>query len=77
MTLSDEIKALLILKGRKKKDIQQLLQLKTPQVMTNKLAGNAWKVKELVQVMDFLGGELVIKIDGREIKITKSHFESR
>ncbi len=77
MTLSDEIKALLILKGRKKKDIQQLLHLKTPQVMTNKFAGNAWKVGELAQVMDFLGGELVIKIDGREIKITKSHFESR
>lgn len=77
MTVSTEIKSLLELQGKKKQELQKHLELKHPQALTNKFARNSWSVEDLVKVVDFLGGKLIIKVDSREIEITKNHFESR
>lgn len=77
MTLSTEIKSLLELRNKKKKELQQYLQLKYPQALTNKFIRNSWSVEDLVKVADFLNGKLIIKVDDREIEITKEHVKSR
>ena len=77
MNLSNEIKSLLELKGIKKQELQQYLGLKHPQALTNKFARNSWSVEDLVKVVDFLDGKLIIKVDSREVEITKNHFHSR
>lgn len=77
MTLSTEIKSLLELRNKKKKELQQYLQLKYPQALTNKFMRNSWSVEDLVKVADFLNGKLIIKVDDREIEITKEHVKSR
>lgn len=77
MTLSTEIKSLLELRNKKKKELQQYLQLKYPQALTNKFMRNSWSVEDLVKVADFLNGKLIIKVDNREIEITKEHVKSR
>lgn len=77
MTLSSEIKSLLELRNKKKKELQQYLQLKYPQALTNKFMRNSWSVDDLVKVVNFLDGKLIIKVDNREIEITKEHVKSR
>lgn len=77
MTLSLEIKSLLELHNKKKKELQQCLNLKYPQALTNKFMRNSWSVEDLVKVVNFLDGKLIIKVDNREIEITKEHLKSR
>ena len=74
MTLSNEIKSLLELKGKKKKDLLKILGLSRPQALTTKFARNSWSVEDLTKVVKFLGGQLIIKVDDREVEITKNHF---
>lgn len=77
MNLSNEIKSLVELKGKKKKELLKILNLSRPQALTTKFARNSWSVEDLVKVVDFLGGKLIIKVDSREVEITKNHFQSR
>lgn len=75
--LSNEIKGLLTVKGYKQLDLQDVFDMASRQAVANKFARNSWSVEDLVKVVDFLGGKLIIKVDSREIEITKNHFESR
>jgi len=78
-TLSSEIKGLLQVEGVKQLDLQVPLGMTSKQSVANKFARNSWSVEDLVKVVDFLGGKLVIKVDSREIESQKiiSIVESR
>lgn len=65
--ISNEIKSLLELKGVKKIELQKFLGLKYPQNLTTKFARDSWSAAELIRVVNFLGGELIVKLDDREI----------
>lgn len=75
--LSNEIKGLLTVKGFKQQDLQKVFNMTSRQSVANKFARNSWSVEDLVKVVDFLGGKLIIKVDSREVEITKNHFHSR
>lgn len=77
MNLSNEIKSLLILKGIPQKELQPVFGMASSQAVANKFARNSWSAEDLVKVVDFLGGKLIVKVDNREIEITKNHFDSR
>ena len=76
MDISNEIKSLLELKGRKKSELQKHLGLKHPQALTTKFARDSWSAEDLIKVVTFLGGELIIRIDGREIKLDEKYIKS-
>ena len=67
MSISKEIKSMLLLKNLKKNELQEFLKLGSPQALTNKFARNSWSAAELIRVVNFLGGELIVKLDDREI----------
>ena len=67
MNISNEIKSLLELKGVKKTELQKFLGLKHQQALTTKFSRNSWSAAELIRVINFLGGELIVKLDDREI----------
>ena len=75
--LSNEIKALLVIKGLKQLDLVDVLGVSSRQAVANKFARDSWSVEDLVKVVDFLDGKLIIKVDSREVEITKNHFQSR
>lgn len=75
--LSNEIKSLLIVQGLKQSDLTNILGMSSRQSVTNKFSTNSWSVDDLVKVVNFLDGKLIIKVDNREIEITKEHVKSR
>lgn len=77
MNLSTLIKSLLVEKSLQQQNLQGILKVSSKQAVNNKFAKNSWSAEDLVKVVDFLGGKLIIKVDSREIEITKNHFNSR
>ena len=67
MSISTKIKSMLVEKSIKQQDLQELLNLSSKQAVNNKFARNSWSAAELIKVVNFLGGELIVKLDDREI----------
>lgn len=76
-SLSNEIKSLLIVQGLKQSKLINILGMSSRQSVANKFSTNSWSVEDLVKVVNFLDGKLIIKVDNREIEITKEHVKSR
>ena len=67
MSISTKIKSMLVEKSVKQQDLQELLKLSSKQAVNNKFARDSWSAVELIRVVNFLGGELIVKLDDREI----------
>ena len=57
MAVSEKVKALLKLKGRKSSELAEYLGI-SPQAMANKLYRNSFSAIDLIKISDFLGCEL-------------------
>jgi len=62
MSVSDKIKALLAIKGKKNTDLASYLKI-TPQSMQNKLARGSFSSEDLIKVADFLDCTLAFEIN--------------
>lgn len=70
MDLSLAIKSILAEKGMRQNELQSVLGMSSKQSLSNKINNNRWTVSELAKVIDYIGGELVIRINNRDISIT-------
>lgn len=75
MSISNQIKSLLVEKSIKQQDLQEPLELSSKQAVNNKFAKNSWSAEDLIKVVAFLDGELIIKVDDREIKLTEKYIK--
>lgn len=74
MTISDEIKGLLAVTGKKRADLARYMGLKYAQSLNNKFNRNSWSAEDLIHIALFLGGELIIRVGDREVKLTENHI---
>lgn len=63
--VSDKIKALLNMKGKKYKELAQLFGI-SEQAMRNKFARGSFSADELIQIADFLDCQLAYNIDNEQ-----------
>ena len=72
MALTDKIKALMALKGKKAEDLAAHFQV-TTQSMRNKMSRNTYSASDLIEIVDYVGARLVIEDnDGTRMVISKS-----
>ena len=74
--ISAEIKSILARKSIRQQDLQSVLGLSSKQAVNNKFARNSWSAEDLIKVVTFLGGELIIRIDDREIKLDEKYLKT-
>lgn len=72
--ISTELKSILVKKSIKQQDLQAVLGLSSKQAVNNKFAKNSWSAEDLIKVVTFLGGELIIRVDDREIKLDEKYL---
>lgn len=65
MPVTDKIKALLSIKGKKNIELAQYLGI-TPQSLQNKLARGSFSAEDLIRIADFLGCTLEYNIDDKQ-----------
>jgi Bacteriophage CI repressor helix-turn-helix domain. len=75
MSVSDKIKALLALKGKKNIDLAEYLDL-TPQSMQNKFARGSFSAEDLIKISNYLDCTLAFEIDDTQ-KIILDSFDIR
>ena len=63
--VSDKIKALLNMKGKKYKELAQLFNI-SEQAMRNKFARGSFSADELIQIANFLNCQLAFNIDDEQ-----------
>ena len=63
--VSDKIKALLNMKGKKYKELAQLFGI-SEQAMRNKFVRGSFSADELIQIADFLDCQLAYNIDNEQ-----------
>lgn len=69
--VSDKIKGLLSMKGKKYKELAQLFGI-SEQAMRNKFARGSFSADELIMVADFVGCQLAFEIDNfQKVLLTK------
>ena len=62
--LTDKIKALLALKGKKNVELAKYLGI-SPQSLRNKFARGSYSAEDLIKIADFLGCNLLFEIDNQ------------
>jgi transcriptional regulator with XRE-family HTH domain len=65
MPITDKIKALLSIKGKKNIELAQYLGI-TPQSLQNKLTRGSFSAEDLIKIADFLGCTLEFNIDDKQ-----------
>ena len=71
--VSEKVKALLNLTGKKQADLAAHLGI-AAQSVANKMLRDSWSAKDLANIADFVGGKLSINLpDGQQIYITIPH----
>lgn len=65
MSVTDKIKALLSIKGKKNIDLAEYLGI-SPQSMQNKLSRGSFSAEDLIKIADFLECRLEFNIDGNQ-----------
>jgi len=65
MAVSDKIKALLAIKGRKNIELAKYLGI-SPQSMQNKLNRGSFSAEDLIKISDFLDCTLAFEIDNTQ-----------
>lgn len=69
--VSDKIKGLLSMKGKKYKELAKLFGI-SEQAMRNKFARGSFSADELIMVADFVGCQLAFEIDNaQKVLLTK------
>ena len=72
MAISDKVKGLLALSGKKQIDLAAYFGM-SKQTMSNKFARNSWFAKDLISVAEFCGCKLAFVMpDGQQIIIEDS-----
>ena len=66
MAVSEKIKAALSLKGKKSIELASYYGI-SPQSMRNKFNRGSFSTEDLIKISDFLGGTLLLDIDGQKI----------
>lgn len=67
MAVSDKVKAILSLNGKKQAELAAYFGI-TSQSMNNKMNRDSWSTKDLVRVADFVGGRVAVVLkDGQTI----------
>lgn len=68
MTVSDTIKGLLAMTGKKQNDLAKVLGLSSRQVMSNKIRKNSWYASDVIKAAELCGCRLaVVMPDGEHI----------
>lgn len=65
MPITDKIKALISIKGKKNIELAEYLDI-TPQSLQNKLARGSFSAEDLIKIADFLGCSLEFNIDNKQ-----------
>lgn len=68
MSVSDKIKALLAIRGKKNNDLAEFLNI-SPQSMRNKFSRGSFSADELIRIANFLDCSLVFELENSQ-KIT-------
>lgn len=69
MSVSEKVKAVLALSGKKQMDLAEHFDM-SKQVMSNKMARDSWSAKDLARAAEFCGCKLAIVMpDGQQIAI--------
>jgi len=77
MGISNKIKGLLMLSGKKVSDLARYLD-KEPQIISNKLYRSRFTARELAKIAGFLGATLTITLpDGQSCTIYESDFPEK
>jgi transcriptional regulator with XRE-family HTH domain len=77
MPVSDKIKALLSLKGKKSYELAEYLQM-SPQAMRNKLSRDSFSAADLIKIADFLHCDLAFTIsDNQKISLELSDIAKK
>jgi len=72
LALSDKVKALLTLTGKKPQELAEHFQV-TTQSLRNKMSRNSYTAADLIEIVDFVGARLVIEVDdGTRMTLSKS-----
>lgn len=66
MGISDKVRALLALRGKKNTDLAEYFGM-TPQSMNNKMSRESFSTKDLIKVADFVGGRVAVILDDGQI----------
>jgi hypothetical protein len=73
MSISNKVKALLSLNGKKQSDLMSVLKVSSQQSLSNKFTGERWFASDLVTIADFCGCKLAFVLpDGQQIVINDS-----
>ena len=70
MNISNSIKALLSLSGKRQLDLLGVLDIASRQSLSNKFSGERWSASDLVKVAEFTGSKLAFILpDGERVVI--------
>lgn len=70
MNISNSIKALLSLSGKRQLDLLGVLDIASRQSLSNKFSGERWSASDLVKIADFTGSKLAFILpDGERVVI--------
>lgn len=67
MTVSDIIKGLLSMTGKKQADLAEVLGMSSKQAMSNKVRMNRWSADDLIKAAELCGGLAFAAINDKEI----------
>lgn len=76
MTVSDIIKGLLSMTGKKQTDLAEVLGMSSKQAMSNKVRMNRWSADDLIKAAELCGGKVaIIMPDGQTIQLRNDEDE--
>ena len=75
MTVSDIIKGLLSMTGKKQTDLAEVLGMSSKQAMSNKVRMNRWSADDLIKAAELCGGKAIIMPDGQTIQLRNDEDE--
>lgn len=76
MTVSDIIKGLLSMTGKKQADLAEVLGMSSKQAMSNKVRMNRWSADDLIKAAELCGGKVaIIMPDGQAIQLRNDEDE--
>ena len=76
MTISDIIKGLLSMTGKKQADLAAVLGMSSKQAMSNKVRMNRWSADDVIKAAELCGGKVaIIMPDGQTIQLRNDENE--
>ncbi len=67
MAISDKVKALLALQGKKQYDLMEPLEMGSKQSLSNKFSNERWTAGDLVKVAEVCGCKLAFVLPGGQL----------